>query len=189
MLNLEEWMDIRSLRREGHSIKQIVRLTGHSRNTVRKTLRQKEPADFKSSERTSKLDPYKDYLRERFLATGLSAQRLFGEVRPMGYDGSVITVRRFIATLRPEVARKAKLTVRFETPPGKQAQVDWMYCGRFALPSGAWLPVYAFVMVLCFSRMLFAAFTTSMKLSTFLRCHREASSSSAVGRSRSSTTT
>jgi hypothetical protein len=43
----------------------------------------------------------------------------------------------------------------FETPPGKQAQADWAYCGRFPDPSGHIFPVYVFVMVLSFSRMLF----------------------------------
>ena len=39
MLKLEEWMDIRTLHREGHSIKEIARQTGRSRNTVRRVLR------------------------------------------------------------------------------------------------------------------------------------------------------
>jgi transposase len=39
LLKLEEWMDIRSLRKEGCSIKAIARQTGRSRNTVRRVLR------------------------------------------------------------------------------------------------------------------------------------------------------
>jgi transposase len=55
----------------------------------------------------------------------------------------------------PEQERLKKLTVRFETPPGKQAQADWAYCGRFPDVTGRIVPVYAFVMVLSFSRMLY----------------------------------
>ena len=40
MLKLEEWMDIRSLHKEGHSIKAIARMTGRSRNTIRRVLRE-----------------------------------------------------------------------------------------------------------------------------------------------------
>ena len=40
MLKLEEWMDIRSLHKEGHSIKAIARMTGRSRNAVRRVLRE-----------------------------------------------------------------------------------------------------------------------------------------------------
>ena len=43
----------------------------------------------------------------------------------MGYHGSARTLRRYLATLRPQTKRQQKLTVRFETPPGKQAQADW----------------------------------------------------------------
>ena len=43
MLRVEAWMDIKSLRRDGHSIKAIVRLTGHSRNTVKRVLREAGP--------------------------------------------------------------------------------------------------------------------------------------------------
>jgi Integrase core domain len=67
-----------------------------------------------------------------------------------------------------------KLTVRFETPPGKQAQADWGYCGRFPDAAGQMVPVYAFVMVLGFSRMLYVEFTSSMHLPVLIRCHLNA---------------
>lgn len=92
----------------------------------------------------------------------------------MGYTGSIITLRRYLHSLKPESERLAKLTVRFETPPGKQAQVDWGYCGRFARPDGRMLPVYVFVMVLGFSRMLYIEFTSSMKLPVLIACHLNA---------------
>lgn len=39
MLNLDQFMNIRFLQKQGHSVRQIARMTGHSRNTVRKLLR------------------------------------------------------------------------------------------------------------------------------------------------------
>jgi transposase len=174
VLTVEAWMDIKSLRRDGHSIKAIARLTGHSRNTVKRILREAGPQPFRSPQRESKLEPYKAYLRERFEQYGVNATRLAGEIRGMGYDGSVWTVRRFLESLRPERKRLARLTVRFETAPGRQAQVDWAYCGRFPNATGTLVPVYAFVMVLCFSRMLYVEFTRSMRIAWLLRCHLNA---------------
>lgn len=174
MLKLEDWMDIRTLHREGHSIKQIARQTGRSRNTVRRVLREAGPRGFQTPERDSCLDNFKPYLQERFQSCGLSAVRLLKEIQPMGYIGSIATLRRYLHTLRPEQERQKKLTVRFETPPGKQAQADWAYCGQFADPAGRPFPVYLFVMVLCFSRMLYVEFTTSMKLPALIRCHQNA---------------
>lgn len=174
MLPLEEWMDIKSLHKEGHSIKAIARLAGRSRNTVRRVLRESTPAPFHKPERHSRLDPYKVYLRERWEGCGLSAVRLLPEIQAMGYSGSLSTLRRYLHSLKPEHERLRKLTVRFETPPGKQAQADWAYCGRFADPAGRIVPVYAFVMVLSFSRLLYLEFTSSMKLPALVRCHLHA---------------
>ena len=147
---------------------------GHSRNTVRKVLRGQHDLKQKTSRRTSKLDPYKEYVRNRYEAYGLSAVRLIEEIRPMGYDGSIATLRRYVKTLRQDSRRRSKLTVRFETPPGKQAQADWAYCGKFTAPDGRKLSVYAFLMVLSYSRMLFVRFTPSMKMRELIECHQEA---------------
>ena len=66
------------------------------------------------------------------------------------------------------------MTVRFETPPGQQAQVDWAYVGKFPDALGNLHSIYGFVMVLGFSRMLYVEFTTSMNLPTLIRCHQNA---------------
>jgi transposase len=167
-------MDIKTLHREGHSIKEIARQTGRSRNTVRRVLREAAPAGFSKTERDSCLDEFKLYLRERFESTGLSAVRLLPEIQAMGYVGSISTLRRYVHTLRPEQERLKKLTVRFETPPGKQMQADWGYCGRFPDATGRMVPVYAFVMVLAFSRMLYVEFTSSMHVPVLIRGHMNA---------------
>jgi len=164
-------MDIKSLHKEGHSIKAIARQTGRSRNTVRRVLRQSAPTTFQKPQRHSRLDAFKDYLRQRWESCGLSAVRLLPEIQAMGYAGSIVTVRRFLHSLKPERERLRKVSVRFETPPGKQAQADWAYCGRFPDPSGCMFPVYLFVVVLGFSRMLYIEFTSSMQLPALIACH------------------
>jgi helix-turn-helix resolvase-like protein len=66
MLNWEAWMNIKHLHKEGHSIKAITRLTGHSRNTVRRILRQAKPEAFKTPARSSCLDEFKPYVEQRY---------------------------------------------------------------------------------------------------------------------------
>jgi transposase len=171
MLKVEQLMDIRSLHREGHSIRQIAKQTGYSRNTVRRVLRGEHDLKRGPGNRTSSLDPHKEYLEKRFLETGLSAVRLLEEIRGMGYTGGIHQVRRHLQPLRQ---KQKRLTVRFETPPGKQAQADWGYCGQFMTASGKKLKVYVFSLVLCFSRMLYIRFTTSMRLPELIACHQEA---------------
>jgi transposase len=174
MISLEVWMDIKLLRQQGHSIREVARLTGLSRNTVRRALRQKSPQPFQAPERKSKLDDFKSYVQNRFQECSLSAVRLLAEIQAMGYTGSVVTIRRFLQTLKGQKAAAKKMTVRFETPPGQQAQADWAYCGRFPDSQGNTIAVYVFVCVLSFSRLLFIEFTTSMKIETLIGCHLSA---------------
>ena len=112
MLRLEKWMDIKSLHKEGHSIKAIARQTGRSRNTVRRVLREPTPASFQKPERHSLLDPFKTYLRDCWEGCGLSAVRLLPEIQAMGYGGSISTLRRYLHSLKPEHERLRKLIVR-----------------------------------------------------------------------------
>lgn len=170
MIQWEQWMDIKELQRQGHSIHAIARLTGHGRNTVRKVLRQKAPEAFKTPKnRRTILDPYKPYLTQRYLEFALSGVRLFEEIKAQGYTGSLDTVQLFLKTLKAERVSKTKMTVRFETAPGQQAQADWAEVGRFENRK-----VYAFVMVLSFSRMLYVEFTDTIALPELIRCHQNA---------------
>lgn len=174
MLKVEAWMDIKLLSQQGHSIRAIGRLSGYSRNTIRRVLRQKAPEPFHVPRRASKLDGFKTYVEGRYHECALSCVRLLEEIRPMGYVGSIVTLRRFVQTLKPHRQALKKLTVRFETPPGEQAQADWAYCGRFMDPVGKALSVYLFVIVLSFSRMLYVRFSSSMDLKTLIGCHLKA---------------
>jgi transposase len=172
MLCRDQTMDILLLHKQGQTIRQIARQTGYSRNTVRRVLRGGAPRSFRTPARSSKLDPFRDYLLQRFQAHGLSAVRLTEEIRSMGFAGSSRTVCRFLAALRSRVP--AQLTTRFETPPGEQAQADWAEAGQYRLPDGSGARVYFFVMVLGYSRALYVEFTRSTRMETLIRCHQNA---------------
>ena len=96
MLRMEEWMDIKMLKQQGHSIRKICELTGHSRNTVRKVLREKAPQVFNQPERKSLLDEFKPCVEQRYQQCALSCVRLLDETRPMGYRGKIDSLRRFV---------------------------------------------------------------------------------------------
>ena len=74
MLCRDQTMDIILLHKQGHSIRDITRQSGHSRNTVRRAVREGAPHVFQTPPRPSKLDPFKDYLRQRFEEHGLSGR-------------------------------------------------------------------------------------------------------------------
>ena len=98
-----------------------------------------------------KLDPYAGIIDSRLEEfPGLSAQRLFDEVRAAGYAGSYSRVRDYVRTVRPREVPEP--VVRFETPAGRQGQVDF---ATFTLP---WGRRYALVVVLSHSRLLWLCF-------------------------------
>ena len=94
-----------------------------------------------------KLDPYKGIIDERLEEFAqLSAKRLFDEVRAAGYPGCYESVHNYVRVVRPQ--EPIEPVVRFETPAGRQGQVDF---GTFALP---WGRRHALVVVLGYSRLL-----------------------------------
>ena len=98
-----------------------------------------------------KLDPYTAIIDSRLEQyPGLSAQRLFDEVRAAGYSGGYTRVRDYVRAVRPRPA--AVPVVRFETPAGRQGQVDF---ATFSLP---WGRRHALVVVLSYSRLLWLRF-------------------------------
>lgn len=174
MLHWEARLMIKDLYQTGHSIRAVARQTGHSRNTVRRAIRPGPNRPRQKCGRRSPLVPFHDYLQQRYLATGLSGVRLFAELQQMGYAGGINPVWRYLKTLDQPRRALTQATVRFETPPGEQAQVDWAECGHFADEQGVRRKVYAFVMVLSYSRMLYVEFTTSTKVAELIACHQRA---------------
>jgi transposase len=109
----------------------------------------------------SKLEPYQAILTTR-LATypELSAVRLFDEIRGAGYTGGITRVRDFVARVRPRP--EPEPVIRFETPPGRQAQVD------FATVRLPWGTRYALLVVLGYSRLLWLHFYARQTMTAVL---------------------
>lgn len=167
-------MDIKMLYKEGKSISAIARQTGLSRKTIRKVIKEQVPKEFKKVKRKSKLDSYKGYIKERYEESAVSAIRIKQEIESMGYEGSIEILRRYIASIRNQEISTKKMTVRFETPPGEQAQADWAYAGNFRDEEGKIVSIYIFVMVLSYSRYMYVEFTTSMKTEQLIESHLNA---------------
>lgn len=89
-----------------------------------------------------------------------------------GFRGSYMAVWRFVQQLEPS---KPDVTVRVETTPGEEAQVDFGYAGRMIDPAtGEIRKTWAFVMTLSWSRHQYVEFVFNQKIPTWLRLHRNA---------------
>ncbi|MCI0345811.1 MAG: IS21 family transposase, partial [Chloroflexi bacterium] len=119
--------------------------------------------------RPSLLDPYKPLIGETLdQHPKLRATRLFEMVRTRGYLGGYTPVMRYVRSVRP--AAKAEAFLKLATLPGEQAQVDWGHFGKIQI-GAATRSLSCFVLVLSWSRAMFARFTLDQTLETFLRGH------------------
>jgi transposase len=88
---------------------------------------------------------------------------------PISYDAIWRLVRRLEQGQLPETF------VRVEVPPGSEAQVDFGYAGKHIDPAtGLLRRSWVFVLVLSFSRHLYAEVVFDQCVETWLLCHRHA---------------
>ena len=121
--------------------------------------------------RGSKLDPYAEHI-DRRMAEGLENCRVLDrEVSALGHQGSYSTVVQYV---RPHRQRKQpEATMRFETAPGEQAQVDWgslAYLGE----DGKNRRVWVFVMTLGWSWAFYVELVRRADTAAFIQCHANA---------------
>lgn len=173
MVTQDQWGAVVSLWRQGHRKKAIAKMMGLHVQTVRKYLAQGcwSPYQLVRS-RPSSLDLHRDYLLRRMAEVGFNGKVLLRELRERGYRGGYNQIKRFVAPHREQLRRQEEATMRFETAPGKQAQVDWGTAMVWI--GGRQLRVQFFVMVLGFSRRIFAAGTMDQKEPALLKCHEAA---------------
>jgi len=118
----------------------------------------------------SKLDPFKPEIIRLLERYPYSAAQVFQRLREHGFDGGYSLVKAYVRAVRPR-RQPAFLTLAFA--PGECAQVDWGSFG--SVPVGqTQRRLSFFVMVLCYSRMLYVEFTVSQTMEHFLACHQHA---------------
>jgi transposase len=159
--------------REGASLRQIARELHLSRHTVRRVVTgveaQRAGLSAPRPRRAHGLDAYETVMHELLARyPDVTGVRLFEELRQRGYPGSYSTVRLRLRELRPRTAPRP--VVRFETGPGRQAQMDYATYDLDFSEEGR-RRVYAFSYVLAYSRRQYLRFVEAQDLETTLRQH------------------
>lgn len=113
------------------------------------------------------VDPYRAFIAETLARyPRLRATRLHDMVAQRGYAGAVRTLREYVAEVRPKPRREVYL--RTEPLPGEQAQIDWAYVGKVAVPGGE-RALWLFVIVLSHSRALWGEFVFDLTVHSLTR--------------------
>jgi len=170
MIDAELYARIRRLFFAEHwKVGTIVAELGVHHDTVEHAIESDRFVRTQRQLRPSMLDPYKAFLGEVLdKHPKLRATRLYEMVRTRGYVGGYTPVMRYVRSVRP--AAKAEAFLKLSTLPGEQAQVDWGHFGKIQV-GAATRSLSCFVLVLSWSRAMFARFTLDQTLETFLLGH------------------
>lgn len=170
MIDYQTWCRIQdALQRQHLNYEQTSQALGLHRQTVaawakRPWCKRAQPP------RASQLDPYKSRIVAWLDAHPYSAVQIAQRLRECGYTGGITTVRDYVRRIRPR-SREAFLRLSFA--PGEAAQVDWGEWGTIGI-GGTRRRLSFFVMVLCYSRMLYVEFCVSQQMEQFLGAHLNA---------------
>jgi len=123
-------------------------------DVVRRVLGVLPPPAPTPGPRPQRLDPYREFITEQLAQyPRLRSTRLYDMIHARGYAGSVRTLSRFVTGIRP--APPAEVFLRLQPLAGEQAQIDWAHVGTIPVPGGE-RPLWVFLMVLAYSRALWA---------------------------------
>lgn len=186
-------MDLRKLLhylRQGASVRETARALRMNRRTVEKYRQWAQEQDLLEGElpplqtlaallketlppgippqNQSTVAPYHDEV-VRMRQAGVEMAAIHQRLRERGFRGTYNAVRRYVRKLEETLPA---LTVRVETEPGAEAQVDFGYAGKMIDPeSGQERRSWAFVMTLSWSRHQYVEFVWNQTVATWLRCH------------------
>ena len=155
---------------DGLTAQQIARELAMDVRTVKKWLDQTRFRPRKSSPRASKLDPFKGDIVRMLQAHPYTAIQVLQRLHEQGFEGGYSIVKDYVRKVRPPKTR-AFLTLSFA--PGECAQVDWGSYGSVNVGSTR-RRLSFFVMVLCYSRLMYVEFSVSQTMEHFLGCHLNA---------------
>jgi len=142
---------------EGLSITEVARRLSCSRQTIYNQLERGDDED-ELRRRPSKLDEHRRYIESRLEKFDLPATVLLREIRERGFEGGITILREAVAEIKQRQVQK--VVDRFETEPGRQAQVDWGSCGTI-WHEGRRRRLSLLVVVLGYSRTIWARFVVS----------------------------
>ncbi len=141
-------------------------------DTVRRAIESERFNGTAPKLRCTLLDPYRAFIADVLERhPRLRSTRLFEMIRERGYQGSAVQLRRYVRTVRP--ARQREAYLRLQTLPGEQGQVDWANFGKIRVGNAS-RNLSCFVLVLSWSRAIYARFALDQTLESFLRGHVEA---------------
>ena len=147
---------------------ELARRFNCDRRTVDRYLREADASSRKPREVKNKLDGYKEIIMDKADNFGSNSMAIFKFIQKKGYRGGYQTVNNFLNSYKRFEIKKA--TIRFDTSPGLQAQVDWKESLKMINRDGETFEVNIFLIVLGYSRLKYLKLTTDRTQKTLFQC-------------------
>ncbi len=169
MISEKEFITLNTFQNQGLPMIEIAQRTGKSLATLYRMRRQVNARLLKRRKLPTKHEQYIDIR----LAEGVTnATKIFHELQARGYNKTYAAVLRHVhnAKRKTVLQKNVRPSIRFETQPGEQAQVDWGYFGKIEI-NGRIERLSCFIYVLGYSRAAYIEFTVKQNLQTLEQCH------------------
>ena len=171
MIDYQTFSQIKQYQQAGLNAGQIANKLSLDSRTVSYWLGEERYRQRKGVQSKSKLDPYKDFIVGAVEKYPFTAIQLYQRIVDDGYSGSYTLVKDYVRKVRPK-RKPAFLTLAFA--PGDYAQMDWGVYKTVRVGNDTRRKLNFFVMVLCYSRMMYVQFSLSQSMEHFLDCHQQA---------------
>ena len=171
MIDYQQYCQIQDYHRNQHlTVAQIARQLHLHPDTVAKWVARDKFCARKAPPRPSQLDPFKGQIVSLLQTHPYSAAQLLLRLRERGYGGGISILKEFVHQVRPP---HTPAFLKLSFAPGECAQVDWGQFGSINVGNTR-RRLSFFVMVLCYSRMMYVQFTLSETMEHFLAAHANA---------------
>lgn len=171
MIDYQTFCKIKDLHdRDGLKCSQIAEKIGIDSRTVRKWLNEKSYRPRASTPQETIITCFKNEIHRMLEKHPYTATQIFQQLQEQGYKGSYTTVKRFVNKVRP---KRSTPYLKLSFAPGECGQVDWGSFGSVNVGNTK-RRLSFFVMVLCYSRLMYVEFTVSQTMEHWLSCHQHA---------------
>ena len=150
------------------NISQIARDQGISWPTAKKIALGETDRKTRIFKGVSKLEPYKETIDYKLETYQCSAVALYNLIKDKGYTGSQSLVTKYVKEKKEDFLKKA--TIRVETTPGLQGQVDWKESLSLISRHGEKYTVNIFLFILSYSKYKYIELTINRTQPTLFRC-------------------
>lgn len=143
---------------------ELARRFNCDRRTIDRYLKESDTTFRKPRQVKTKLDEYKEIIMDKADNYGSNSMAIFKFIQKKGYTGGYQTVNNFLKSYRKSEVKKA--TIRFDTSPGLQSQVDWKESLKMISRNGEVFEINIFLLVLGYSRLKYLKLTTDRTQNT-----------------------